>query len=312
MNFFDRLKAYFVFFLIVLNTLFFGSVFYILLPLKFFSWGRLEIILSKFFDIVAFRWIAVNNIFFKYISGAKVDINLPDDLDEKGWYLVISNHQTWSDIFLLQWVLFKKVPFLKFFIKKELIYVPVIGLIWWALDFPFMQRFSKKFLKKNPHLKGKDMETTKKSCEKFKFKPVAVMNFTEGTRNRNGKARLFNSPFKNLLRPKAGGAAFVLEAMGDKIKTILDVTIVYPEKSPSLMSFLSGKAGDIVVEGRIMDVEDWMIGDYENSLEFRAKFQDFLNDMWKEKDQKISFIKDGLKEDGAEDASGLPEFENNL
>ncbi len=63
-----------------------------------------------------------------------------DSLHQRGWYLVSSNHQSWVDILVLQRIFHGRIPFLKFFLKQELIWVPVIGLAWWALDFPFMKR----------------------------------------------------------------------------------------------------------------------------------------------------------------------------
>ncbi|MEZ4565573.1 MAG: 1-acyl-sn-glycerol-3-phosphate acyltransferase [Desulfobacterales bacterium] len=34
-------------------------------------------------------------------------------------YLVISNHRSWTDIFVLQHIFNHRIPFLKFFLKKE-------------------------------------------------------------------------------------------------------------------------------------------------------------------------------------------------
>ena len=93
---------------------------------------------------------------------------------------------------------------MKFFLKKELMWVPVLGIAWWALDYPFMKRYSRQFVEKHPELKGKDMETTRKFCAKFKNSPVTVLNFLEGTRFNNEKHAKQNSPFAHLLLPKAG------------------------------------------------------------------------------------------------------------
>jgi 1-acyl-sn-glycerol-3-phosphate acyltransferase len=159
--------------------------------------------------------------------------------------LVVANHQSWVDILVLQKVLNRKVPFLKFFLKKDLIYVPVIGLCWWALDFPFMQRYSAAFLARHPHLKGKDVSTTRKACEKFRYKPVSVMNFLEGTRFTPEKHDKQQSPFSNLLKPKAGGISFVLNAMGEHLHKLLDVTIYYPKGAPSFWDYISGNVHNI-------------------------------------------------------------------
>ncbi len=280
-------KASFVFLLIVLNTFIFGTIFLIAIPFKLIFRENLELKLSILLNFLATTWISVNNFFFNYISRIKFRINIPDDIKTDEWYLILSNHRTWSDIFVLQYTFNRRAPFLKFFLKKELIFVPVIGFSWWALDFPFMKRYSREYIEKNPHMKGKDLETTIKSCEKFKYKPVSVMNFPEGTRNRKGKAQKMKSPYKNLIRPKAGGFSFVLEAMNGKINKILDVTIFYSSKNPSLIDFLAGNIDDIYLEAESIDVEDWMVGSYIEDNEYKKKIQNFLNDLWKKKDKKI-------------------------
>ena len=110
---------------------------------------------------------------------------------------------------------------MKFFLKKELIWVPVLGIVWWALDFPFMKRTASA---------RKDMETARKACDKFRLLPVTIMNFLEGTRFTTAKQERENSPFAHLLKPKPGGMAVVLGALGRQLYSILDVTIVYPEE----------------------------------------------------------------------------------
>src|SRR5579863_10046354 len=93
-------------------------------------------------------------------------------LNRGGWYLVLSNHQSWVDIPVLQRTFNRRIPFLKFFLKQQLKWVPVLGLAWWALDFPFMQRYSKETLEQHPELRGKDKEATRIACERFRDLPV--------------------------------------------------------------------------------------------------------------------------------------------
>src|SRR3546814_9530339 len=113
----------------------------------------------------------------------------------------------------------RRIPLLKFFLKQELIKVPLLGLAWWALDFPFRKRFTRAEIEANPSLKGKDLETTRKACEKFKEMPTSVMNFFEGTRFTQAKHDQQQSPYEFLLKPKAGGTAFALSAMDGKLAT---------------------------------------------------------------------------------------------
>ncbi|MFH1074840.1 MAG: acetyltransferase, partial [Candidatus Firestonebacteria bacterium] len=152
------------------------------------------------------------------------------------------------------------------------------------------KRYSKAFLDKYPHLKGKDIEITKKACEKFKTIPVSVMNFVEGTRFTVEKHRRQKSPYANLLNPKAGGVAFVLSAMGEQLHKIVNVTIVYPDGAKSFWAFLCGKIGEIKVMVETLPVKKDIIGDYVNNAEFRENFQKWINSVWEEKDMRIDAI----------------------
>ena len=181
---------------------------------------------SRILNAIAENWIGINGLNQKLTSHTRWDIQGTEALKRSDWYLVLSNHQSWVDILVLQRIFNRKIPFLKFFIKKELFWFPILGQAWWALDFPFIKRYSRDFLLKNPHLKGKDLEITRNACKKFKKIPVSIMNFVEGTRFTSEKHSRQNAPYRHLLRPKAGGIAFVLGAMGDQIHRILDVTIV--------------------------------------------------------------------------------------
>ena len=209
------------------------------------------------------------------------------DLDPVGWYLVMANHQSWVDILLLQNIFHARIPMLKFFLKKELIWVPVLGLAWWALDFPFMKRYSKAFLEKHPHLRGKDIEITRRACRKFKTVPVSIMNFVEGTRFTPQKHRRQASPYTHLLRTKAGGVAFVLAAMGEQLHTILDITIAYPRGTGSFWDFICGKIPEVRIDVRSMPVEPSLIGNYAMDESFRNRFQTWLNTLWADKDARM-------------------------
>ncbi len=275
--------------LIVTNTvlhcmpLFIIAFLKLLLPLKI--WIKLcDILLIG----IAFSWVRCNTFLIWLMHKIDWDIQGLEGLDKKEWYLVVANHQSWVDIPVLQAVFAGRIPFLKFFLKKELIWVPILGVAWWALDFPFMKRYSKSFLETHPHLKGKDIEITKKACEKFKTIPVSVMNFVEGTRFTHEKYEKQASPFTYLLKPKAGGVAFVLGAMGDYLNSIINVTIVYPEGAQDFWSFLCGKITKIKVNIETMPITDKITGDYFNDLEYRAEFQEWVNNLWMEKDAKIA------------------------
>ncbi|HEX4909342.1 MAG TPA: acyltransferase [Permianibacter sp.] len=277
--------------LISLNTL--------LICLPLFSIALLKLLLpiqavrrffNRILDGLATTWISINNGIHSLTKKIRWQVEGLESLKRDDWYLVLSNHQSWADILVLQKIFNRRIPFMKFFLKQELIWVPVIGLGWWALDFPFMKRYSKSYLAKHPEMKGKDMETTRKACEKFRTMPVSIMNFVEGTRFTPAKAKHTQSPFKHLLKPKAGGAGFVLTAMGEQLHRILDVTIVYPQKAHSFWDFLCGKVTDIRVHVRSLPVTKDLVGNYEDDKEYRVRFQSWLNELWLEKDQRIGHM----------------------
>jgi len=285
---------------IFLNTLFWclllyvAAIFKLIVPLKGWrkQWTKIAIWLAE-------AWISGNSAWMWLTQRTKWQVTGLEGLSYDDWYLVISNHQSWVDIFVLQHVFNKKIPFLKFFLKQELIWVPVIGLAWWALDFPFMKRYSKEQIARNPELRGKDLETTRKACERFKTTPVSVMNFLEGTRITPAKHQKQESPYRHLLKPKAGGIGFVLGAMGDQIDTMLDVTIVYPQGIPDAWAFLRGelKEVEVIIQKRPIPAE-YRNQDYQNDDAFREGFQAWVRDLWWEKDHLLS------------ERLGLPEPQN--
>jgi len=275
----------------------FNTIFW-LIPIVFFSllksiipFKAAQTILNHLLDGCASNWISVNGLTQKLIGNPEIQVKGIEGLSLDKWYMVISNHQSWVDILILQRVLNRKIPFLKFFLKKELIFVPFLGLAWWALDFPFMKRYSKNFLQKNPHMRGKDIETTKKACAKFKHKPVSVMNFVEGTRFTHEKHSQQNSTFTHLLKPKAGGIAFALDAMNGQLDTLVNVTIYYPQGIPTFWQFISGQVQQVQVQITTQDINASYIGDYSNDKTFQTNFQHWVNELWVNKDQELDVLK---------------------
>jgi len=242
---------------------------------------------NRMLNAIAENWIWVNNQNQKLVGNTRWDIQGLETLERSEWYLVLANHQSWVDIVVLQRIFHRRIPFLKFFIKKELLWLPILGQAWWAMDFPFVKRYTKSYLQKKPHLKGKDMEITRKACKKFKNIPISIMNFVEGTRFTDEKHRRQQSPYDHLLRPKAGGIAFVLGSMGKQIHRVLDVTIVYPEGVSSFWALLCGKLRKIKVRVRSLPVSPELLGDYANDGAFRTGLQHWLNTIWAEKNRSI-------------------------
>ena len=279
-----------------INTVIWATPIILLSVCKLIPVRLWQTFITYLLDSCATAWIGVNNLNQRLLSNTTWHVNGLSQLTPHDWYLIIANHQSWVDILVLQRVFNRRIPFLKFFLKKELIWVPILGLAWWALDFPFMRRYTKAFLAKNPHMKGKDMETTRRACEKFQYKPVSIMNFVEGTRFTKAKHDAQHSPFTHLLKPRAGGVAFVLSAMGDQLHKLIDVTIDYPNGVPSFWDFVSGKVKDIRVKVMVTPIKDIMDGGFFSDTYFsdpeqRERFQQWLNSRWTEKDQLLTTLK---------------------
>lgn len=238
---------------------------------------------------IAWQFIRSNALLLRLLTPVRWDIRIDGALDPSKNYLMISNHQSWADIVLLFDVLRGRVPWLRFFLKKQLIYVPIIGFVCWALDFPFMARHSRETIAKNPELAKEDLETTRRACERFRSMPVTIVNFAEGTRFTPEKHAAKRSPYDNLLPPKSGGLAFAISAMGRQVTGLIDVTIVYrPTRYSLVWSFASGEQADLIVEARLHEIpEEMLAGDYQNDPEFRARFQQWVADFWRAKDARL-------------------------
>jgi len=241
--------------------------------------------LSRVMTALAEGWIGCNNAIFRLLGSLPLDPRGLAGLSTREWYLVVSNHRSWVDILVLQAVFNRRIPFLKFFLKQQLIWVPFLGLAWWALDFPFMRRYTSAHLARHPEDRGKDLEATRRACEKFRLIPTSVMNFVEGTRFTPAKHAAFKSPYRNLLPPRAGGVSFVLSAMGGMLHSKLDVTIAYTTGTPSFWDLCCGRVGTVRVDVQRRPIEDWLAaGDYTNDPAFRERFQAWLGGVWTEKD----------------------------
>ena len=238
------------------------------------------------------EWVAVNRYILAGGGALRWRAETSEALKPDGWYLVISNHQTWVDIVVLQVVLNRRIPFLKFFIKQELVWFPVLGVAWWAMDMPFMKRYAPSYLAKHPEKKGKDLEATRKACEKFKDTPTSVINFIEGTRFSESKRDSRQSPYRNLLAPRAGGIAIALSSMGKLFDAVLDITLVYPDGIPKFWGLCCGDSVRVIVDVRVRPCEDSLVGgDYQNDRAYRRDVHQWLTGIWQAKDDRIDALR---------------------
>ena len=289
--------------LVVLNTLIWA------VPVHFFALTKL-LIPHKGFQAHNARyvmsmvkgWIWGVLISLKLTLKVDWDIEGVDDLTKDEWYFVNTNHQSWTDIVVLLRALATKIPFPKFFLKRELIWIPILGTAWWALDYPFMERYSKAYLANHPELRGRDLETTRIMCERYAYAPVSILNFIEGTRFTPRKREKQSSPYRHLLKPRAGGLAFAINAMNGKIRKLLDVTIYYPCDSINFWNFLCGRVSRIVVRIKEYHIpEELLRGDYVSDSGYRERFQVWVREMWQTKDGLLSSLSEQERLRGTEE-----------
>lgn len=281
------------FFLLSFNTLLWCLPLYVFAFLRFVGPASAEPWCTRRAMNIAEFWIDCNNLIIDLFQDIDIEVHGLQELSPSKWYLVFCNHQTWADILILQRVFNRKIPILKFFIKQQLIYTPVIGIAWWALDFPIMKRYSREFLAKHPELRGKDLESTRRSCEKFKLTPVAILNFLEGTRFTKPKRDQQKSPYKHLLKPKGGGAAMVVNSLGDRIDSVLNITIHYPDGVPGFFDLFCGRTEKVHFYIEYLPVPVELEGNDSSSSGVKKNLRPWLNEIWQLKDEKLDALRTG-------------------
>lgn len=281
----SALKATSAYLVLTVNTL---TVFSLMIPIALIKlllpFRFVRAVTDFFLNTLAEIWVTVNSAWINTVGGTRFHLKGFEQFNYKGWYLVSSNHQTWVDILVLQRAFNKRIPLLKFFIKQELIYVPILGLAWWALDFPFMRR-------KGGASAKKDLETARKACEKFRVIPTSVISFMEGTRYTPAKAEQTKTPYRHLLKPKTGGVGMALETMGEMFNGMLDVTIVYPHGVPTVTDLISGRLRDVIVTVRQLPIPKTVLVNEDGEAPPREALQGWISAMWSAKDGEIDQLK---------------------
>ncbi len=266
------------------SLVFAGGLLKLLIPLPVFR-RNLAYPMNFFYRL----WALINYLLICTFNKVSWTIKGDENLDKNSWYLMIANHQSWLDIFILSHFARTRIPEPRYFLKDSLKKVPFVGMACWALDMPFMRRYSRSYLKKNPHLIGKDIETTKKSCLKFKNQPTTIINFVEGTRYTEEKHRRQNNKFQHLLTPKASGIAFTMQTMGEQFDKILLVSIIYPQNPGHIMKdMLKGKLKEVVIDIEQINNSELLRGDYNNDVNYKRDFHRWLTQLWQRSDTKIN------------------------
>tara|TARA_B100000900_G_scaffold365182_1_gene340278 strand:- start:997 stop:1869 length:873 start_codon:yes stop_codon:yes gene_type:complete len=248
--------------------------------------------LKQRMDDIIIWWTSANRLMIKFLglTTANVQWHNRAEVSPNEWYLVICNHQSWADILILQTFLLDTIPPLKFFTKSQLIWIPFVGIAMYALGFPYVKRVSRDQIRANPALRHVDRDNVFKACEGFNNHPTCVLNFLEGTRFTAEKHRRQSSDYQHLLRPKAGGVDYVLQGMAGRLKTVVDVTIVYPSGAPTFWDFLQGKCKEVHIDIRQHSLPE--LTGLEDDAQRKAKLAQWTRQIWSAKDQLITELLD--------------------
>jgi 1-acyl-sn-glycerol-3-phosphate acyltransferase len=250
--------------------------------------GRMANAINRWLSFLGELWGSGNNFVLRFYRGMEWDIRLPQDLDHDGRYLVLCNHQSWVDIMAMQYALNWRVPFLRFMLKQQLIWVPFLGLAWWSLDFPFLRRYSRAELLRNPALRDRDLENAARSCEKLRHIPVSMIAFPEGTRFTPAKHAEQKSRYRRLLMPRYGGIGQVLYSFADALDTVIDITIFYPSGIPTLWQFISGQVKSISLHACLRPINRDLRGaNFRADAAANRRLKSWLDELWAEKDREL-------------------------
>lgn len=281
--------------LIIASTVWSAALILLFSPLKLVVMAipALAPLLRQLMTFFQENWTANNARLYKLLPPLRWDVRGLGELRRDRWYFVVSNHQAWMDILASFHVLNRRIPPLKFFLKQELLYVPVVGLAVLALDYPFMKRHSAAQLARRPELRGQDLDTTRRACAKYSHYPVSVFNYLEGTRITPAKHAATRSRYRHLLPPKSAGAAFVLNALGNRMDCLLDLTVFYPQGAPSFWDFCCGRVRHIVIDIRLLPIPPHFCeSSYESDPDFRHAFKDWIGKLWADKDNTLQRLHD--------------------
>lgn len=280
-------------------------------PIYLFGFIRLFLpavarsVLTHWMDHIIDIWVGGNRLLFAAMHLTNVELvwDGAEDLSRNRWYMVVSNHQSWTDILILQTRLYGHIPPIKFFTKQQLIWVPFLGVAMWLLGFPYVRRLSKEQITANPQLIRLDRQATLDACKGFRNHPTTVLNFLEGTRFTADKHARQDGRFQTLLNPKVGGLAYVLSALNDKLHYVVDVTIEYPDGVPTFWAFMKGECRTVrmLIQCRAMPPE---IVEMNALADIRRALNPWVNTIWQEKDERLGGAKAKRPQQAKVSASG--------
>ncbi len=111
------------------------------------------------------------------------------------------------------------------------------------------------------------------------------------TKRAKAPAKCFNrySHYQFCLRPKAGGTAFMLEAMGDVLDGVIDMTVAYlGTADPSAWDYFCGRIPEVQVRLRPLELPaELRQGSYEYDPTIQAQFRAWMNELWAAQDAVV-------------------------
>lgn len=276
--------------LLLINLVIWGTPVLLGGLVKLLTFGELRRAVNRNLPWLAGQWVRWNDRIFDALLTTEWDVSGFEGLRRDGHYVVISNHVSWIDIFALLRVLKDKAPFIRFFLKRQLIWAPIVGQACWALSFPFMRRYTPDYLAQHPEKRGRDLETTRVACRLYRHIPVSIVNFCEGTRFSREKQEDQESPYKHLLRPRVGGVGFVLASLGEQLDAMIDVTLVYPGSDVTMWDFVTNRVPRIVVRARQLAIDpQHCTPAVIEPGPARERFKGWIEQVWREKDELITY-----------------------
>ena len=188
--------------------------------------------------------VAVDDWCLRHISRARWQ-NPGVELPPGRACIVLANHRSWADILLVQSVISRRGPIVKFLCKRELAYIPVLGLIFLAFDFPVLRRRARRH-RSEQRRRDDDRRRVREACAVLHRAPAAMLSFVEGTRFTERRHAHAGGPYRFLLPPRAGGFAVIVEALRPLDAPVIDLTIGY-SRPTTFWRFLGGDAGDVAI-----------------------------------------------------------------
>ncbi|RBP82430.1 acyltransferase [Marinomonas rhizomae] len=284
------------------NVFFWTLLVHLVAPLLCLRNTRYEDVAERCFNRLYDGWVASCEWWFQNLLGIRWELDETMKADFEHWHLLIANHRSWVDVFVIFAQLKGRRPLPRVFMKQALIWLPFVGSAAYIMGFPFMKRYTRSQIQKKPKLAGKDLATTKRSCSRLLRRPNSIMSFVEGTRFTEEKHQQQASPYHYLLKPKAGGISFIVQTMPERIKSITDINVLYEQKTITGWDLLCGRIGQVKVMVREVALPDIMlVPEYQAAGRDREHFFTWFNLYWHDKDIRMSHQLDTFRQMALDD-----------